>query len=162
MSDPDLVDCDCSGVRINSNLNDLCSVAEGHGAADGGAPIFSTAPGFRDSVIVSLDCNSAFAFQGGGYHLVEGQTLVLLAAAINFTQTFYILRRNFQLAGGGLYQFSLEILSRVDGGIAHHKGDPTRVTAVILGRDGAIGGNDADTPHVHPQCFGGALGNHSG
>ena len=66
------------------------------------------------------------------------------------------------LRGGGLDQDGLELLGGVDRRIAHHEGDARRIGAVVLGRDGGVGGDDADAVERDVQRLGHRDGHHGG
>ena len=67
-----------------------------------------------------------------------------------------------ELLRGGLDEDGLEILGGVDRGVADHEGDARRIGAVVLGRDGGVGGDDADAVERNVQRLGHGDRHHGG
>src|SRR5262249_55909808 len=76
---------------------------------------------------------------------------VLRAGAIKLAQAFDLLGLGVELARGRGHQHTLEILRRVDRGVAHHEGHARGVGAVVLRHHLAVAGDDTDAREVEPQ-----------
>src|SRR5260221_2818758 len=155
--DPHLVDVDHAGVLIDADFHHLRGVAVAHGAADGGAAIFLAAVRLRQRRVVARHRDGAGVLERLGHHLVEVQSLLLRAGAIKLAQALDLFGLGLQLARGRRYQHALEILRRVDGGIADHEGHARRVGAVVLGHHLAVAGDDAHAREVEAEHLGHGL-----
>src|SRR5262245_25827280 len=155
--DPHLVDGDHAGVLVDADFHHLRGVAVAHGAADGGAAIFLAAVRLRDGRVVAGHRDGAGVLERLGHHLVEGQALVLRARAIKLAQAFDLLGLGLELARGRRHQHALEILRRVDGGVADHEGHARGIGAVVLRHHLAVAGDDADACEVEAEHLGHGL-----
>ena len=150
---PDLVHIHDAGVLVHAHFHHLRRIAVAHGAADGGAAIFPAAVRFRDGGIVSGHRNGAGVLERLGDHFAERQPHVLGAGAIDFTEALDLFRLGLQLARRRRDEHALEIVRRLDGGIADHERHARGIGAVVLGHDLAVAGDDADARKLEPEHF---------
>ena len=69
---------------------------------------------------------------------------------------------NLKATRGGLDQNFLELLRRVEAGIADHEGDARRIGTVVLRRYRAVVGDDAHAAEIHAEHFHDDLGDDGG
>ena len=153
VGDPDLLDVDHAGLLIDADFHHLRGIAVAHSAADRGAAIFLAAVRFRDGRIVAGHGNRAAVLERLDNDLSKSEPLVLRAGAVKLTQTLDLLGLGLELARSCLHQHALEILRRVDRGIADHEGHARGIGSVVLRHHLAVAGDDANAGYVEPEHF---------
>src|SRR5262249_61605361 len=110
-----------------------------------------------DVRLVDSHGNRAAVFERLGDDLVEAEPLVLRAGPVKVAQALDLIGPSLELARGCLHEYALEILRRVDGGIADHEGDARGIRSIVLRHDIAIAGDDANARESKAEHLGDGL-----
>lgn len=120
---PHFVDRHLTGLLVYGHLDDLSRVAVAHGAADGRSTVLLAAVGLRNGGVGAGYGDRAAIIECLHHDLLEGEALVLSAGSIELAQTLDVAWRCVQPACRGSHEQTLELIGRIDGGIAHDERD---------------------------------------